>query len=244
MATWIAHLRIAERLLDRIEGLDPAYFAIGNIAPDAGIPDENWEHFNPPSEVSHFKLSGGADFALADLAFFRQHLQPLREQKVDSERFAYLLGYFFHLVTDNLWAQAVGRPTHERFAEAFAGDPDFIWEVKRDWYGLDFEYVRENPDSIFWRVFLDCRYDADFLDFMPPEAVQERLDYIKDFYQRTDEKVEAHYIQHPGCFLTQKEMDDFIQEASGRLIRIYQALWQENCVVPAQTSALGLDIFD
>jgi hypothetical protein len=41
MATWIAHLRLAENLLERIPGLDEAQFAIGNVAPDSGIPDEN-----------------------------------------------------------------------------------------------------------------------------------------------------------------------------------------------------------
>jgi len=34
------------KLVNRITGLDPAYFAVGNIAPDSGIPDENWEHFD------------------------------------------------------------------------------------------------------------------------------------------------------------------------------------------------------
>jgi len=46
MASWIVHLRIAELLLGMIDGLDAPYFAIGNIAPDSGIPDENWENFN------------------------------------------------------------------------------------------------------------------------------------------------------------------------------------------------------
>lgn len=38
MATWIVHLRLAERLLPLIQGLDEAYFAIGSVAPDSGIP--------------------------------------------------------------------------------------------------------------------------------------------------------------------------------------------------------------
>ena len=239
MATWIAHLRIAEHLLARIDGLDPSFFAIGNIAPDSGIPDENWQHFNPPSEISHFKLSSGADYALADLEFFRGHLLPLRDQKADPARLSFLLGYFFHLVTDNLWAGTVGLPTRQRFAQQFEADPDFIWEVKRDWYGLDFEYVREHPGSLFWRVFLDCEYDADFLDFMPPEAVQQRLAYIKDFYQRTDEKIEEHYLQHPGTYLTRGTMEDFTQDAVQRLHRIYQHLWLAGQAAPKGPSALS-----
>jgi hypothetical protein len=47
------HLRLAENLLEMIDGLDGRSFAIGNIAPDSGIPDEKWESFEPPKEVSH-----------------------------------------------------------------------------------------------------------------------------------------------------------------------------------------------
>ncbi len=53
MATWIVHLRIAENLLACIPALDAAQFAIGNVAPDSGIPDEKWEKFDPPPEVTH-----------------------------------------------------------------------------------------------------------------------------------------------------------------------------------------------
>jgi hypothetical protein len=46
LASWIVHLRITEKLLDMIDGLDVSCFTIGNIAPDSGIPDENWENFD------------------------------------------------------------------------------------------------------------------------------------------------------------------------------------------------------
>jgi hypothetical protein len=43
MATWIVHLRLTENLLELIEGPDAAQFAVGNIAPDSGVPDEKLE---------------------------------------------------------------------------------------------------------------------------------------------------------------------------------------------------------
>lgn len=54
MATWIVHLRLAENLLTLIDNLDDASFAMESIAPDLGIPDENWETFDPPPEILHF----------------------------------------------------------------------------------------------------------------------------------------------------------------------------------------------
>lgn len=194
MASWIVHLRIAEALLGRIQPLDEAAFAVGNIAPDSGVPDEKWEKFSPPPEVSHFQNGHSVNRDLADLDFFRRYLHPLAESRQDARRFSFLLGYFIHLVTDNLWALKVGRPTRQKFLAQFEGDKDFIWEVKRDWYGLDFEYVRGQPESLFWRVFLPVSFSGDYLDFMPPSAIQQRVDYIKAFYQRADEEVEKWYI--------------------------------------------------
>ncbi len=155
MATWIAHLRIAENLLERIPDLDPGQFAIGNIAPDSGIPEENWEKFNPPPDVTHFKRSKSVHKDIADLDFYRDYLAEI--QPDDIPRFSFRLGYFFHLITDNLWTIQVGKPTQERFPEQFAADDKFIWEVKKDWYGLDHIYVREHPDCLYWRIFLDVR---------------------------------------------------------------------------------------
>ena len=240
MATWIVHLRLAEELLKRINELDSSYFSIGNIAPDSGIPDENWEKFDPPPEILHFKDPDDGKWRLADLKFYRQYLYPLKAVVVDTERFSFLLGYFCHLITDNLWDEKIGKPTSERFKTKFEADPKFIWEVKRDWYGLDFEHVRGNPDSIFWRVFLDSRYEHDFLDFLPQAAIQERLAYIQDFYQRTDEKIESWYGERPDKYLTVQEMDDFIESGTDKLEQIYQYLWRDCKEIPNIPSSLGL----
>ena len=241
MATWIVHLRLAENLLNLIDGLDPAYFSIGNVAPDSGIPDENWEIFDPDPKILHFQASDNEVRDLADLEFYRQHILPEKGKALDPERFSFLLGYFFHLVTDNLWGEQIGQPTNERFAEEFEADPKFIWQVKRDWYGLDFEYVRSQPESIFWRVFLDSEYDQDYLEFLPNEAVQQRLAYIKDLYQRTDEKIEEWYIQRPDQYLSKKEMDEFIAKATDTLYQIYLHLWSKNEKTINVSSALRLN---
>lgn len=227
MATWIVHLRLAERLLDRIPGLDETYFAIGSVAPDSGIPDENWETFDPPPQILHFHVGEDESRTCADLVFYRRHLAPLSRWVPSSERFSFLLGYFFHLATDNLWDTQIGSPTRERFAAEFAADPQFVWQVKRDWYGLDFAHVRREPDALFWRVFLDGEYNGDFLDFLPREAVAQRLEYIKQLYQRTDEKVEEWYIQRPDLYLTEEEMERFVTGGAERLFEAFRHLEQD-----------------
>ena len=240
MATWIAHLRLAENLLEKIEGLDAAWFAIGSIAPDSGIPDENWESFTPPPDVSHFASppDDAGWMQLADLEFYRRYL-ALSCPGDNQGRLSFLLGYFFHLVTDNLWNSHIGRPTKARFAAEFEADPKFVWEVKGDWYGLDHIYVRDHPESLFWRVFLGCEHTDEYLDFMPAEAVQQRIDYIKTYYQRRDEKVQALY-ERPYIYLSHAEMDRFVEETTQWLYRIYQLLWEEGADTSDFSSALEL----
>ena len=241
MATWIAHLRLVENLLPMISELDHHHFAIGNIAPDSGIPDAKWEKFDPPSEVTHFRVSGNTYWPTADLEFYRRYLTSINPTG-DKERFSFLLGYFFHLVTDNLWFHHIFRPTKARFAASFAADPQFIWEVKRDWYGLDFLFVREHPDSIFWRIFLDCQYTRDYLDFLPQKAIQQNLEHIKALYQRTDEEIEKRYGERPGIYLSSTEMDGFISYAAQRLFDAYQCVWESKADTSGFASVLEFSL--
>jgi hypothetical protein len=222
MATWIAHLRIAEKLLAHIPELDAAQFAIGSIAPDSGIPDEKWETFNPPPAVTHFKRSDSVHKDIADLDFYRAYLTDIPPQ--DKARFSFRLGYFFHLITDNLWTINIGKPTEAKYPEQFAANKNFIWEVKEDWYGLDHIYVRANPDCLFWRVFLGAEPFAADLDFLPTEALPRQLGYIKDFYQRRDEKIDA-MCARPMFYLSEAHMDAFVVETTARLWAIYHSLW-------------------
>lgn len=242
MASWIVHLRIAEKLLPHLPELDVGQFAIGNVAPDSGIPDEKWETFDPPAEVTHFKAKHKLDSpdVNEDLRFYRQFMEEKVLIRDEPQRFSFLLGYFFHLVTDNLWAERIARPTQERYRSEFENHPGFIWEVKKDWYGLDFAYVRSHPDSLFWSVFVDSSYETEFLDFFPPGAIAKQLDYIKNFYQRMDDEVEQKLRLSNNMYLNEAEMALFVDGAYRDLLRIYQAVWDRGVPVEGISSAVEL----
>lgn len=57
MASWMVHLRVAEKLLDSICDLSTTDFIVGNIAPDSGVPNEDWSRFTPSGDVSHYKTT-------------------------------------------------------------------------------------------------------------------------------------------------------------------------------------------
>ncbi len=240
MASWIVHLRVAERLLARIPGLDETLFAIGNIAPDSGIPDEKWEHFNPPAAVTHFQPGQDGPYRCGDLAFFRQYLLPARGTSLDPARFSFLFGYFCHLVTDNQWARRIGRPTQQRYAARFAADRWGMWEaVKRDWYGLDHAYVRSHPNSLFWRVFRHCQYTRRDLDFLPVEAVQQRIAYIQEYYQSHDPETDA-MAAGPFVYLLPEELEEVVAETDRFCLDAYRLLWVEGINPGEEVSALAL----
>jgi hypothetical protein len=239
MATWIAHLRIAEGLLERIQGLDAAQFAIGNVAPDSGIPeDEGRTKFNPSVQVTHFQNPDSPTRDQAEMDFYHRYLRDIHPIS-DPLHFSFRLGYFCHIVTDGLWSRKVGRTAKERFPREFESDPNFIWTVKDNWYGLDFLYVRSHPDCLFWRIFLDAQPAAADLDFLPAEALTQQLAYIKEYYQRRDPEIET-MIQTPYVYFTQPEMDAFVNETVDDLHRLYRLIWQENAATEGFDSALKL----
>lgn len=54
MATWIAHLRIAENLLKKYD-FEIESFLVGNIGPDSGVPVEESSEFDPPKRITHWQ---------------------------------------------------------------------------------------------------------------------------------------------------------------------------------------------
>lgn len=242
MASWIVHLRVAEKLLEKIPGLDAAQFAIGNLAPDSSLPDETGENFDPPYPLTHYvsEKATEKEKILDDLRFYRDYIQGKVSLKEDPKQYSFLWGYYFHLMTDNLWSERIAVPTQEEYAKEFDEIPGFIWEVKKDWYGLDFAHVRSHPESLFWRVFLDAEYSLPYLHFFPLEAIPDRMEYIKNFYQRKDPAVEEQLRLKENIYLNEAEMALFVDGAYRDLLRIYLALTGGEVDVSGMDSAMTL----
>ena len=124
----------------------------------------------------------------------------------------------------------------------YTRDPQFIWQVKRDWYGLDFDYIRSHPNCLYWRVLPTAKYDDRLLSFMPEGAIQRNLDHIRDHYQRTDEEVEEWYIRRPDKYLSQNQVDTFVENCTKVLLAAYHLLVTERVKPADRTSVLEMDI--
>jgi hypothetical protein len=129
----------------------------------------------------------------------------------------------------------------KRYSAEFSADKDFIWEVKKDWYGLDFIYARDHPDSLFWRVFLTAKPESGGLDFLLPEGVCRNVEYIQQYYQRTDAEIQALY-ERPYIYLSEAKANRFVDESTRQISRIYKHLWIDGSPADRVDSALDISI--
>ncbi len=214
MATWMGHLRIAEKMLALIPGLNAVEFVCGNLAPDSGQPNADGTAFDPPAEITHFLEQG----QIHDLEFYRRYLKPVPPH---DSRYSFLLGYFFHLVCDNLWNIRIGNPSRYYYADLFDHQEDATWHVKSDWYGLDFVYVRDQPESFFWKDFLNFPNPASCLPFLPESALHQRLNHIRQFYSQSTEKMT---LNRSYVYLNETTMNRFIEESTVILLQVHQVV--------------------
>ena len=244
MATWGSHFRITENILKKYFRLNRKYFALGNIGPDCGLPNKNWSAFTPSKEVTHFAITNTSNFLeikvdkfiLNDIKFYLKYLDGKEIISPQIDR-SFLLGYFIHLIVDNLWNYYIMKPLKEKFLRDFQKNPNFIWKVKSDWYALDKIYIREKRDSLFWKDFLETEYNEDFLDFLPREGVQRQLEFIKKFYQIS--KAEHLRISKKTfVYLEKKEMDLFIQNSSDVILRVLAQILEKKFKFTEKTSVL------
>ena len=226
MAGWIIHLRIAENLLNEIDGLDVEAFAIGNIAPDSGLPRPDGQGFDPPKQQSHYQKAEpyGEYYLCGDALFYNAFLKDVASVPSDPT-YSFLLGYWFHLITDNLWIFDVWRPIKRDYFDDQFPSAAAIDDIKEDWHKHDLHYARTHPDSLYWRHFLQCHYRHDLFNHMPKVGIQATSARIKRIYREENEATRV-LLASPDRYLTTEQTDKFVKDATATLIAIYRLILQ------------------
>lgn len=209
MATWMAHLRIADKLLDLIPGLSPIEFIVGNIAPDSGVPNEDWSVFTPDTKISHFK--SGSKKAGPE-AFAAKYFTSEQQNNYTQNQYSFYLGYLTHLITDVFWSEQIAQPS---FREYLLGEPPYfgpvtVNKIKADWYDLDFKFLHDHPGFRAFRVYLGAvSFENRYMEEFAPDAFDNRREYITSFYLQENQD-----FDRPYSFLTEAEMDAFVEKAA------------------------------
>jgi Zinc dependent phospholipase C len=213
LATWMAHFRIAENLLDRGLRVSEKEFVVGNIGPDCGLPDPETGIFFPDKIVTHFKDDGKINPEL----FLKKYIQE--EEDFTDPRSSFYLGYYLHLVTDVEWSRMHREKKKEPVYQDILGTPGYTRAVKSDWYGTDFVYLQENRNTIFHNVFQHINHFPDYLDIFPENQISTQIKRITEFYLG-DSYAFALEPDYRFDYLTPDEISRYVEETTEKLVEI------------------------
>ena len=208
MASWMVHLRIADELLKHISNIDETVFVMGNIAPDSGVPSEDWKEYYPPKQVSHFKTKNGDEIFFDLDAYCNKYFNENLIKEYSLKEFSFFLGYYVHLLTDVQWTKTVYIDLVTSHPQEVSEDKNkLIWAAKGDWYDLDFLYLEQHPDFKAFSIYENAvNYDNSFMDLFSKDAFENRRQYICGFYH-SDNHGELH---REYTYLTPEQADQFV----------------------------------
>lgn len=211
MATWGAHIRIAENLLSLGFNLDERAFLVGNLGPDCNQANEDWSEFEPPKNITHWF---NENKKIDSEKFYNLYLIQGYENR---EKESFLIGYYTHLLSDIEWSKMMEKQKkNSDIYDNFKTDKKLIWKVKKDWYDLDHLYFKNNKESIFYRVLKYIDEFPEYLEYFPERAIVTKLKYIIKFYDTFEGNLKREYK-----YLTEKEMDRYVDVTTKVIVRIF-----------------------
>ena len=222
MASWIVHLRIADKLLSQLDRIDMTAFVVGNMAPDSGVPNEDWSAFHPPKSVSHFERKTAAGTSFDIDAFRGRYFSNEAISGYDLESYSFFLGYYAHLLTDVRWSETIVRELKRAYAAHYAQNKHALYRAaKEDWYDLDFLYLEHHPDFRTFSIYENAvGFDNCYLDLFAKDAFENRRQYICGFYH-SDEHGKLHRDYR---YLTAARADAFVADTAAWLLEPLGAL--------------------
>ncbi len=217
MASWMVHLRVADRLLMTWDDLDETAFVMGNIAPDSGVPNEDWSFYHPPKAVSHFKTRPEDETFFDVEAFCRRYFNEDVIKDYSLKEYSFFLGYYVHLLTDIRWTKGIYTDLIKSHPKECAEDKKkLIWTAKADWYDLDFLYLEEHPEFRAFAIYENAvNYDNEFMDLFSIDAFENRRQYICGFYRSGD-----HGDLHRQYrYLNKEQAEQFVLETCEEILK-------------------------
>ena len=233
MASWITHLMIADGVLHHFPNLDRRGFCVGNIAPDCNVENEDWTSFTPPREVTHWMQAARKKSADCDL-FCEEYIVKRRNEIKSVEEYAFLLGYYSHLITDVAF-QAMTRNADRlraawdrikddnRFCTAGAGMEETWDAIKmlipkkermRQIYAIEWEYLRDHPDSGYLTEILPLKNFPDYIDYLPAGAIARKIG-VMGYLPKPDES------GTPFLAITRDEYQSYVSDTTQKIIDIF-----------------------
>lgn len=197
MASWLTHLRVAEKIKQKIPEIDFSYFIIGSIAPDS-------------EELKDDSIS-----EMDDSVFFDSYLKPEKIMTRSDSTRSFLWGYYFHLITDKLWLEDYFRPLSLQYkSESDNEGTDFVDFMGEEMTSIDFEYLKENGRELVDNL-KEFNGNINYLYEFDSDCIFECKDRIVGFYNGEPPTFNREYK-----YLTPQKLDEFIVKASEKCVSI------------------------
>ena len=98
---------------------------------------------------------------------------------------------------------------------------------------MDQLYVRENKDSLFWRVIVPSPNPPSYLPFVKNEALHHQYDYIRQFYSQPESD---WFSSLPFHYLNENTMDRVINDSIEAVLLVHRKLLNEKDFDAMQSS--------
>jgi len=232
MSNWISHLIIVDKLFTMGIDLDERGFAVGNIAPDCNVENEDWTQFTPPREITHW-MNGESKLTADYEGFFEKHIK--NKMFTSNEHKAFLWGYYSHLITDVEMQKFVRddervKNTYHRIRQnndmykQVKGLPEDFDTLKKifgrnniflDIITQEVDYLRRNPNSRYNTIIKKIDNFPDYIEYFPQGAIVRKIGIMarEDMFMEKREE----YI-----FFTQDEFNVFCEKTSGMIYNLIQ----------------------
>ena len=222
---------IADSVLKHFPNLDRRGFCVGNIAPDCNVENEDWTVFTPSREVTHW-MQGARKKASDCDAFYDEYIAKRRDRIQTSEEYAFLMGYYAHLITDAAFQKMIRDEDrvkavwkrikeNEDLRQRSAGMEE-TWDnakkliPKRVWvghiYSLEAEYLKAHPDSGYLTEILPLKAFPDYIDYLPKGAIVRKIG-VMGYLPEINEEL-GEWIA-----LSREEYEAYIQETIQLILR-------------------------
>lgn len=194
MASWVTHLIIADKVLEKISWLSKHEFCVGNIAPDCNVENENWTRFTPPREVTHW-MTGKRKVASDCDRFYDKYIGERKQGLNSVEEKSFLLGYYAHLITDAefqryirdekrveaVWNRIKNHAVLSEQSQGMVENWDSVKilingkERMKDIYSIEKEYLEENPNSGYLTEIIELKAFPDYIEYLPVGAIVRKV---------------------------------------------------------------------
>lgn len=192
MATWVLHLRVAEKIAKTLCEIDETAYYVGSVAPDSGKMVDNFTYL-PPKDVSHWKREGVSyEQRFEDNAdFFRKY----GENEKDIFKKSFYLGYYIHILTDTIYVRDIIHPFIKEKGKPFWREN--IERIRAGWYEIDHRFVANNKDFRPLAIISSVdEFKNDFLDYFEADDITERVRFASELYKNGKPNPNAVFITH------------------------------------------------